>query len=219
MLKRIFFSIIAAVALCLPLQGCAGNLNTVQYDYIKLVSETTPHNYGYSITSADVGDVAVYKSFNGNFQNTGSSGSAPVFIAPAGSGLIQQFKTGETGQIIVGNQTSGKAATTFNGVVAGTAKQGSGTYLEVTLTGSYDASYSFNAVSGTFQVTVRDKKNCLRVPVAAVKYYGSTAVVGVYKSGVCSDQIVKTGMKGDDYIEITAGLKAGQQVVTGIASD
>ena len=60
-----------------------------------------------------------------------------------------------------------------------------------------------------------NKPNVLCVPVnAVIPKNGSTMVYMVDKNQKARPLDVKTGLKNDRYIEITQGLKAGQQVIT-----
>lgn len=60
-----------------------------------------------------------------------------------------------------------------------------------------------------------NKQNVLCVPVnAVIPKNGSTMVYVVDKSQKARPLVVKTGIKNERYIEITQGLKVGQQVIT-----
>lgn len=69
----------------------------------------------------------------------------------------------------------------------------------------------------TANVTVHaaEKTNVMRVPIRAVKQKNGDKIVEVLTAGdIVEEKKVTTGLKGDDFIEITSGLKVGEEVIT-----
>ncbi|HRY63259.1 MAG TPA: efflux RND transporter periplasmic adaptor subunit [Patescibacteria group bacterium] len=56
--------------------------------------------------------------------------------------------------------------------------------------------------------------NVLRVPIRAVKQKDGQKFVEVLVLGQPQEKNISTGLRGDEYIEITSGLSAGEEVIT-----
>lgn len=56
--------------------------------------------------------------------------------------------------------------------------------------------------------------NVLRVPIRAVKQKDGQKFVEVLVAGQPQEKNVTTGLKGDEYLEITSGLSVGEEVIT-----
>jgi HlyD family secretion protein len=76
-----------------------------------------------------------------------------------------------------------------------------------------------DGMSADAAITVSVAKSVLAVPIAAVisengkKYVDVVAVDMTKKTMTTTKTEVKTGTEGDEYIEITSGLKAGDRVL------
>jgi multidrug efflux pump subunit AcrA (membrane-fusion protein) len=69
-------------------------------------------------------------------------------------------------------------------------------------------------MTGNVDVIISQKQNVLRLPVTAINPRNGRATVQVVKpDGTQETRQVSTGLKGDDDIEITSGLDAGDKVV------
>ena len=69
-------------------------------------------------------------------------------------------------------------------------------------------------MTGNVDVIISQKQNVLRLPVTAINPRNGRATVQVLKpDGKQESREVSTGLKGDDDIEITSGLDAGDKVV------
>jgi hypothetical protein len=69
-------------------------------------------------------------------------------------------------------------------------------------------------MTGNVDVIINQKQNVLRLPVTAINPRNGRATVQVLKpDGTQETRQVSTGLKGDDDIEITSGLDAGDKVV------
>ena len=72
-----------------------------------------------------------------------------------------------------------------------------------------------NAVTGTVDLVLKEKKNVLYVPSALVFDMGSKKVVYIEgKEGVKETREVITGEQIQNEIEITGGLKENEQILT-----
>jgi RND family efflux transporter MFP subunit len=68
--------------------------------------------------------------------------------------------------------------------------------------------------SASVQVTTRQADDALYVPVQAVKTLDDGTTTVTVKQGAGQVQrVVKTGVRGDQYVQITSGLSAGDQIV------
>ena len=63
------------------------------------------------------------------------------------------------------------------------------------------------------KVLVDQADNVLRLPASSVRGTGERGTVTLVKSGVQQTVTVGVGLRGDQYLEITSGLSAGDQVV------
>ena len=69
-------------------------------------------------------------------------------------------------------------------------------------------------MTGNVDVIISQKQNVLRLPVTAINPRNGRATVQVVRpDGTQESREVSTGLKGDDDIEITSGLDAGDKVV------
>jgi multidrug efflux pump subunit AcrA (membrane-fusion protein) len=69
-------------------------------------------------------------------------------------------------------------------------------------------------MTGNVDVIISQKQNVLRLPVTAINPRNGRATVQVVKpDGKLETRQISTGLKGDDDIEITSGLDAGDKVV------
>jgi macrolide-specific efflux system membrane fusion protein len=63
------------------------------------------------------------------------------------------------------------------------------------------------------KVLVDQAGDVLRLPASAVRGTGERGTVTLMKSGIQQTVTVGVGLRGDQYLEITSGLSAGDQVV------
>jgi HlyD family secretion protein len=70
-------------------------------------------------------------------------------------------------------------------------------------------------MTSTVDFIVQEKKGVLCVPADIVLQRENHSVVLISTEGRIKEQEVKTGMGDDEYVEITQGLKEGEEVITG----
>ena len=64
-------------------------------------------------------------------------------------------------------------------------------------------------------IEANKKENVLRVSKSAVETIDGTQMAQVVRKGKIEDQIITTGLEGNDYYEIVSGLNEGDEIVTG----
>jgi macrolide-specific efflux system membrane fusion protein len=67
--------------------------------------------------------------------------------------------------------------------------------------------------SASAQVTVAEANEALAVPAAALRTVGADSTVTVLAGGQEVRRTVRTGVRGDQLVQITSGLHEGEQVV------
>ncbi|TWP53836.1 efflux RND transporter periplasmic adaptor subunit [Lentzea tibetensis] len=67
--------------------------------------------------------------------------------------------------------------------------------------------------SASVEITVNQAANALAVPAAAVQTVGGASSVQVLENGQETRKTVEVGVRGDQYVQITSGLNAGEEVV------
>jgi macrolide-specific efflux system membrane fusion protein len=74
-------------------------------------------------------------------------------------------------------------------------------------------------MTASVAVTTAEADNVLTLPASAVPTTGTTGTVQVQQAnGKTTSQTIGIGLRGDNAVEITSGLKAGDKVVTTVAS-
>jgi macrolide-specific efflux system membrane fusion protein len=74
-------------------------------------------------------------------------------------------------------------------------------------------------MTATVDVALDKREGVVTLPTSAVSGTGSTAVVTVRRAGAPDQQrSIAIGLRGDNAIEVLSGLRAGEKVVTTIAS-
>jgi multidrug efflux pump subunit AcrA (membrane-fusion protein) len=63
------------------------------------------------------------------------------------------------------------------------------------------------------QIIVNQSEQALSVPSSAIITFAGIEKVVILQDGKAVEKTVSTGRRGEDWIEITAGLKAGETVV------
>jgi len=72
-----------------------------------------------------------------------------------------------------------------------------------------------SGMTADITIEANKKDNVLRIPKNAVTQIDSTQTVQVVKNGKIENATITTGLEGNDYFEVTSGLKEGDQIVTG----
>jgi HlyD family secretion protein len=69
-------------------------------------------------------------------------------------------------------------------------------------------------MSGDVDIIVEKKENALRLPISAVNIISDKSGSVIVKENTSTKPInITTGLESDDFIEIVAGLKEGQEVL------
>jgi macrolide-specific efflux system membrane fusion protein len=68
-------------------------------------------------------------------------------------------------------------------------------------------------MTASVAVVLDKRENVVYVPTSAVPSQGSTATLTVREGSTDSQRSVAIGLRGDEGVEITSGLKAGDKVV------
>lgn len=68
--------------------------------------------------------------------------------------------------------------------------------------------------NGKAEVVVQSKQDALLVPLSAVRSFGGRQFVTVVKGETRQEVAITTGLSNSQYIEVTEGLQAGDQVVS-----
>lgn len=76
------------------------------------------------------------------------------------------------------------------------------------------ASNMYPGVLATVNVTVEHRDDVVQVPMDAILDRGDGPFVFVIENGTAKKRVVKTGLQGEDAVEILSGLNAGETVAT-----
>jgi hypothetical protein len=229
--KRLFFLMFIVILAGIIISGCSNFNQAVNLDDIKLAPKNTAENYKYATEVITKGNVVYTKSFtslfkylNGNFIDffKGDKNNLNlIYITDNKNKNYNLFKKGETGEIYINqNSDSSDSDNTdikYKGIVYNVQNTDNSTQvITVKITDNYDIRLAFPEREATFKVITHEKDNCIRVPRTAIKYYGNTATIGIYKNGVKSERTLILGLIGDDYAEVISGLNIGELIVTGL---
>ena len=154
---------------------------------------------------------------------SGSGGSSGFMVIDDTSSYVAVMAFPETDSArLAGNQT---AALTFDAIpnlnISGHVLSISPSATVVSNVVDYYVSFVLNRTDSRLRegmtanaaVTVAQADNAVRVPNAAVQTQGGTTTVTVLANGQQVSTEVVTGIVGDTYTEIKAGLNAGDKVV------
>ncbi|MHB1485346.1 MAG: hypothetical protein ACYCYI_11875 [Saccharofermentanales bacterium] len=204
------------------LAGCGSAKKAVNYDEIKLLPEVIQGNFKYNTEIVSIGDVTLTKNFIGSFfYFQKEKDLCLVNYINEENENFNKFKEGEKGIIYIIPEnpeiaTENEKTIFYDGVVS-YIKDTGGSYqaVVVKVAGNYDKTVVHEKVKAVFKIVVHSRKNCLRIPIGAIQKYDRTETIRILKNGVESDRLITTGLTGDDYAEITSGVKAGEFIVTG----
>jgi multidrug efflux pump subunit AcrA (membrane-fusion protein) len=154
---------------------------------------------------------------------SGAGGSSAFMVIDDNSSLVAVMPFAETDAAkLAANQT---AALTFDAIpnltITGHVLSISPTATVVSNVVDYYVSFVLNltdprlreGMTANAAVTVAEADNVVRVPNAAVHSTGGTTMVSVLSNGQQVPTEVVTGVVGDTYTEIKAGLNVGDRVV------
>jgi multidrug efflux pump subunit AcrA (membrane-fusion protein) len=109
------------------------------------------------------------------------------------------------------SETTVSGKVTSVGLVATDSSDVSDFPVTISVTGVQKSLYA--GASATASIIVKDLKNVLEVPTAAISYASGNPTVTVSANGKKTTRTVTTGATLDDETQITSGLTAGQKVV------
>lgn len=159
-------------------------------------------------TVAAVG-LTVGKSSSGSITILGKGNQVVSIGVPLSQ--IDQVKTGQGASIQVDGQTAPLHGTvTKIGVVSSTS--GSVTTFPVTVTLASGSRAVHDGVGADVTITTGTTTNAILVPNSAITTIGTRHTVTVVSGGNSQTVAVTLGLVGGDTSQVTAGLKAGEQV-------
>jgi hypothetical protein len=140
--------------------------------------------------------------------------------ALVGQADISSLKAGQKAQMTVDGHSD-----TIVGTIVSISEQpsssssttGSSSTVQYTVTLKMKSvpSYARNGMTGSLEVTIKQRKNVLVVPTSAITGSSSTSFVRILMSGQPVVRQVETGMATASSTEITSGLAVGETVITG----
>jgi multidrug efflux pump subunit AcrA (membrane-fusion protein) len=173
-----------------------------------------------SVDTATVGKVKVGETATVTpTTSSGTSRGNGGFGFPGGGFAIANFGGGGNGTSNGnGNSQSNTAVgASANGTVTSvgtvaTSSSGVATFpVVIAITGTPAAFHA--GASASAAIAYSEKANVLAVPVNAVTQSGSTSSVTVSTNGKTTKRTVTTGITANGQIEITSGIRSGEQVV------
>lgn len=213
------------VAARVSVESATNGVTTAQADYDLAKTNTTKR----TVTAPIDGTITTLSLKNGDTVSGGSSSAA---------------SSTSTASLIIDNLNTLKAKVSINEVDAIATVAGqtasltfdaisdltvTGKVERVSLTGTvsngvvtYDAILALDAqndrlrpqMTATATITTNVKQNVISIPTTAIKTSSDTSYVQVMESGQPRQQTVTLGISNDSNTEITAGLNAGQTIVT-----
>lgn len=72
-----------------------------------------------------------------------------------------------------------------------------------------------SGMTADITIETNKKDDVLRVPKSALLQIDGTEAVQIVRNNKIQNQTITTGLEGNDYLEVTSGLKEGDQIVTG----
>ena len=88
-------------------------------------------------------------------------------------------------------------------------------YYEITIDFPNQPEGIMSGMTADIIIEANKKENVLRVSKSAVETIDGTQMAQVVRKGKIEDQIITTGLEGNDYYEIVSGLNEGDEIVTG----
>ena len=88
-------------------------------------------------------------------------------------------------------------------------------YYEITIDFPGQPENILSGMTADIVVGTNKKEDVLRAPKPAVETINGGQMVQVVKNGKIEDQIITTGLEGNDYYEDLSGLNEGDEIVTG----
>jgi membrane fusion protein, macrolide-specific efflux system len=109
------------------------------------------------------------------------------------------------------SETTVDGKVTSVGLVASDSEDVSDFPVTISVTGVHDSLYA--GATATVSITVKELKNVIEIPTAAISYTGSNPTVTVSIAGQQATKTITTGSTLDDETQVTSGLAAGDKVV------
>jgi len=88
-------------------------------------------------------------------------------------------------------------------------------YYEVTIDFPNQPEGIMSGMTVDIVINTNKKENVLRVSKSAVETIDGTQIVQIIKNGKIKDQIISTGLEGNDYYEVVSGLSEGDKIIVG----
>ncbi len=151
----------------------------------------------------------------------GAGGQPPFIVLGVPTNLMVGFSFPSTdfGQVKVGQSGQLTSPTLTALDVRGNVLAVSGTPITVSGVPSYFATFAPNTNSGlqpgatvSVSVFVAQAKSVLAIPASAVYLLGGVPHVDVWNGTQAIPTSITTGLQGTSLVEVTAGLRSGQQV-------
>jgi HlyD family secretion protein len=173
-----------------------------------------------TITSPIAGTVTVVGLTAGAKVSAADAGAAIAIMGAGGYEVTTTVTVDELSSVAKGQPATllpdGSATPVTGQVVAigmPAGDQGSATTYPVTVVVTGDTSGLRLGGIVDVEITTKESEDVLAVPVSAVQLAGAAHVVRVLSGGTVTATPVQLGAVGSTWVEVTAGLQAGQEVV------
>jgi multidrug efflux pump subunit AcrA (membrane-fusion protein) len=201
-------------------------LKQISADYVSIDQARAALTTAQEAQSAHT--VTVTSPVDGNILAISTAvGASASQVATIGAGnrevsvMVSEY---DIPKLVVGQKvalTLGSSLTSFAGTVAKISPQPSDStgveQYQVVISSTAIPSYGRIGMTGTASIAIATKHNVLEVPVSAVNSVNGHSTVTVFTArGKKVVTTVTTGLVGDNSIEITSGVTAGEKVVTGV---
>jgi HlyD family secretion protein len=197
--------------------------DTKAIDAARADLKVAEHDRTYArLTSPISGTVAAVNVHRGDLV-AASSTSATIGIVGVGTPSVQVdigiadidlVHAGEQAQVAVdGRSAPLDAKVSYVGPLNSADTSGSSSTYPVTITLTGRASRLFDGMGASVTIDVGKARGVLSVPISAVHTTGRLHTVRVYADGKATTKQVTLGLQGDERVQITSGLSAGDRVV------
>jgi macrolide-specific efflux system membrane fusion protein len=187
------------------------------------VDKATADLANAALVAPSAGTITAVNGREGEFVTGGNALTAFIVFQPSsavalrgsvGEADVAKLKVGQEATVAVEAAGSTKALRGHVSTVdpSATVQQGVAAYsVEVTVDEA--AVRAAPGMTGTASVIVARKADVLTVPAAAVHERGGKRAVAVWAGGTATETEVTVGIADDSAVEVTSGLREGQDVV------